>query len=172
MILDSFKLNGKNALVTGSQTGLGAGIAVALAQAGANVVIHGRNCCGMENVCAAISEAGRKAPHFCGDISNPKVCEDLVAFTVKELGSIDIMVNNAGIIRRAPAAEFSESDWYDVLEVNLSAVFRILSACRQSHARQRWRQNHQHRLTTGFQGGVLVPSYAAAKGAVAQLIRR
>lgn len=171
MILDSFKLNGKNALVTGSQTGLGAGIAVALAQAGANVVVHGRDCRRMQSVCAVISEAGRKAPHFCGDISNPKVCEDLVAFTVKELGSIDIMVNNAGIIRRAPAAEFSESDWYDVLEVNLSAVFRLCQLAGRHMLGNGGGKIINIASLLAFQGGVFVPSYAAAKGAVAQLTK-
>jgi 2-deoxy-D-gluconate 3-dehydrogenase len=169
--MEFFKLTGKSALVTGSQTGLGAGIAIALAQAGANVVLHGRDCRGIGEVRATIESTGVKTTHFLGDVSNPKVCEDLVAFTVQEMGSIDILVNNAGIIRRSPAAEFSEKDWYDVIEVNLNAVFRLC----QLAGRHMLNQGHGKIINIAsllsFQGGVFVPSYAAAKGAVSQLTK-
>src|SRR5215472_12265529 len=103
MILDAFRLTGKNALVTGSRTGLGAGMAVALAQAGANVVIHNREETGIEEVCAEVRKGCGKAVRARADIADPQACEELVELTVRELGSIDILINNAGIIRRAPA---------------------------------------------------------------------
>jgi 2-deoxy-D-gluconate 3-dehydrogenase len=87
------------------------------------------------------------------------------------MGSIDILVNNAGIIRRSPAAEFSEKDWYDVIEVNLNAVFRLC----QLAGRHMLNQGHGKIINIAsllsFQGGVFVPSYAAAKGAVSQLTK-
>lgn len=170
-ILDSFKLTGKNALVTGSQSGLGAGIALAFAQAGANVVVHGKDCRGIDDVRAPIEGIGTKAAHFLGDVSDPKVCEALVDFTVEQFGSIDILVNNAGIIRRSPAAEFSEKDWYDVIEVNLNAVFRLCQLAGRQMLRQGSGKIINIASLLAFQGGVFVPSYAAAKGAVAQLTK-
>src|SRR5262249_41134183 len=143
----------------------------AMAQAGANVMLHGRDCSGVENARKAIEGNGSKIGHFVGDIADAKVCKELVDATVKELGSVDILVNNAGIIRRAPAAEFSEKDWYDVIEVNLNAVFR----CSQLAGRHMLKQGYGKIINIAsllaFQGGVFVPSYAAAKGAVAQLTK-
>ena len=171
MILDAFKLAGKNALVTGSQTGLGAGIAIALAQAGANVMLHGRDDKGLADVRLAIESFGGKTKQCVGDVSDAKVCEAIVALTVEELGSIDILVNNAGIIRRAPAVDFSERDWADVIEVNLNAVFRFCQlAGRCMVAKGRGKIINIASLLS-FQGGVFVPSYAAAKGAVGQLTK-
>ncbi len=170
-ILESFNLAGKNAVVTGSLAGLGAGIAVALAQAGANVVLHGRNSRGLEQLESAIRSTGRKASHFFGDISQSQVCEELVAFAVRELGCLDILVNNAGIIRRSPAADFTGQDWNDVLEVNLNAVFRLCQlAGREMLPRGRGKIINIASILA-FQGGVFVPSYAAAKGAVVQLTK-
>jgi 2-deoxy-D-gluconate 3-dehydrogenase len=169
--MEAFKLTGRNALVTGSQTGLGAGIAIALAQAGANVVLHGRDCRGIDEVRATVESTGVKTTHFLGDVSDRKVCEDLVAFTVQEMGSVDILVNNAGIIRRAPAADFSDKDWYDVIEVNLNAVFRLSQLAGRHMLKQGYGKIINIASLLSFQGGVFVPSYAAAKGAVAQLTK-
>src|SRR5262249_39808153 len=125
LIQDAFSLKGKNALVTGSRTGLGAAIAVGLAQAGANVVVHGRSTAGMEAGGEAIRDAGGQAITAVGDVAQPEICERLVDMTTRELGSVDILINNAGIIRRSPAAEFSTKDWHDVIDANLNAVFRL-----------------------------------------------
>jgi 2-deoxy-D-gluconate 3-dehydrogenase len=169
MNLAAFSLQGKNALVTGSKTGLGAGIAIAFAEAGANVVVHGRTNQGLEEVCDAVRNAGAKAIPAGGDVSDPNVCEELIALTVRELGSIDILVNNAGIIRRAPAADYTASDWTEVIETNLNAVFRLCQlAGRHMIAQGRGKIINVASLLS-FQGGILVPAYAAAKGAVAQL---
>ena len=170
-MIDLFSLKGKNALVTGSQTGLGAGMAVGLAQAGANVVVHGINTKGIPEVCEAVRAAGAKAGEAVADVSDAKACVELVEFTVKELGSIDILINNAGIIRRAPAAEFSEKDWADVIEINLTAVFRFCQLAGRHMLAQGSGKIINVASLLSFQGGVFVPSYAAAKGGVAQITK-
>ena len=171
MILESFSLKGRNALVTGSSTGLGAAMAIALAQAGASVVIHGRNESRIEEVCAAIQQAGGKAVRAVADVSDATACEGLIELAIRELGSLDILINNAGIIRRTPAADYSLKDWTDVLETNLNAVFRLCQmAGRHMLARGSGKIVNIASLLS-FQGGVLVPAYAAAKGAVAQLTK-
>ena len=171
MILDAFALRGKNALVTGSRTGLGAGMAIGLAQAGANVVIHDREETGMDQVCACVSKAGVRVVRALADVSDPQACENLVALTVRELGSIDILVNNAGIIRRTPAADYSEKDWTDVISINLNSVFRLSQLAGRHMLAQGSGKIINIASLLSFQGGVLVPAYAAAKGAVAQLTK-
>jgi 2-deoxy-D-gluconate 3-dehydrogenase len=171
MVLDTFSLKGKNALVTGSQVGLGAGIAVGFAQAGANVVVHGKDERGIEEVCAAVAAAGARSVRAIADVSDAKACEELVELTVRELGSIDILVNNAGIIRRAPAAEFPEKDWLEVIEINLNAVFRLCQFAGRHMLKQGSGKIINIASLLSFQGGVFVPSYAASKGAVAQLTK-
>ncbi|MGD0201003.1 MAG: 2-dehydro-3-deoxy-D-gluconate 5-dehydrogenase KduD [Bryobacteraceae bacterium] len=171
MVLDTFSLKGKNALVTGSQVGLGAGIAVGFAQAGANVVVHGKDERGIEEVCAAVAAAGARPVRAIADVSDAKACADLVELTVRELGSIDILVNNAGIIRRAPAAEFPEKDWAEVIEINLNAVFRLCQFAGRHMLKQGSGKIINIASLLSFQGGVFVPSYAASKGAVAQLTK-
>jgi 2-deoxy-D-gluconate 3-dehydrogenase len=171
MNFDTFSLKGKNALVTGSQTGLGAGMAVGLAEAGANVVVHGKDSTGIDEVCAAVRAAGARAVPAVADLFAPGVGEELVGLTVRELGSIDILINNAGIIRRAPAAEFSARDWNDVIELNLNVVFRLCQAAGRHMLAQGSGKIISVASLLSFQGGVFVPSYAAAKGAVAQLTK-
>src|ERR1043165_4225236 len=119
-----FDLTGKNALVTGSHKGLGAAIAIGMAQSGANVAVHGRSG-ESQPVLDAVRKTGSTAISVAGDVSDPKACEKIVDATVHGLGSLDILVNNAGIIRRAPASEYSEQDWNDVIEINLNSVFRL-----------------------------------------------
>jgi 2-dehydro-3-deoxy-D-gluconate 5-dehydrogenase len=168
---DCFSLKGRNALVTGSRTGLGAAMAVGLAQAGANVVVNGSTDDGIDDVCRAVSDCGVKAVRAVADVADARACEELVALTVGELGSIDILINNAGIIRRSPAAEYSADDWTRVLEVNLNAVFRMCQlAGRAMLARGSGKIINIASLLS-FQGGILVPAYAASKGAVAQLTK-
>lgn len=171
MFPDIFSLKGKNALVTGSQTGLGAGMAVGLAEAGANVVVHGIDATGVDDVCAAVRAAGAKAVHAEGDVAQPGVCEELVELTVRELGSIDILINNAGIIRRAPAAEYSAKDWAEVIEIDLNAVFRFCQSAGRPMLAQGSGKIINIASLLSFQGGVFVPAYSAAKGAVAQLTK-
>ncbi len=170
MILDSFQLKGKNALVTGSSRGLGAAIAIALAEAGANVGCHGRSAEG-RGTTEAIRELGRKSFYLAGDIVNPDLASTLVRKMIDEFGSIDILVNNAGVIRRAPAAEYSQTFWDEIIAVNLSAVFRLSQLAGQEMLKQGKGKILNIASLLSFQGGILVPAYAAAKGGVAQLTK-
>jgi 2-deoxy-D-gluconate 3-dehydrogenase len=170
MILDQFSLKGKTALVTGSSRGLGAAIAVAFAQAGANVAIHGSSA--IPKVTEHKLDAlGARCIALVGDVGDAAVCTMLVEETVKHFGGIDILVNNAGIIRRAPAADYSIEDWQAVIDVNLSSVFRLTQhAGRHMLARGSGKIINIASLLT-FQGGILVPAYSAAKGGVGQLTK-
>ena len=159
-IPECFSLTGKNALVTGSRAGLGAGMAIGLAQAGANVVVNGSTDAGIDDVCRSVA-----------DVSDAAACADLVELTVKELGSIDILINNAGIIRRSPAAEYSAEDWAQVIEINLNAVFRLSQLAGRKMLAQGSGKIINIASLLSFQGGVFVPAYAASKGAVAQLTK-
>ena len=171
MILESFQLNGKNALVTGSHKGLGASIAIALAQAGANVGCHGRDP-RPGRACDEIRALGKKTFYFAGDVADANVCSGLIEKTVSEFGSIDILVNNAGIIRRAPAVEHSVEYWNEVIAVDLTAVFRLSQLAGQHMILQaKGGKILNIASVLSFQGGVNVPGYAAAKGGVAQLTK-
>jgi 2-dehydro-3-deoxy-D-gluconate 5-dehydrogenase len=171
MILDRFRLDGKNALVTGSRRGLGEAMAVALAEAGANVMAHGTRAEGLERVCTAIRAAGARAAFGVADLSQADACQRLIGQTVAELGSIDILINNAGVIRRAPAAEYTLQDWTDTLDIHLNAVFRLCQLAGR-HMLQQGRGKIINVVSLlAFQGGILVPAYAAAKGGAAQLTK-
>jgi 2-deoxy-D-gluconate 3-dehydrogenase len=169
-ILDLFSLKGKNALVTGSAQGLGAGIAIAFAQAGANVTLHGYDVV-LESTVAEIKKTGVKYISMVGDVCDPAICTSLVDKTVEAFGSIDILVNNAGTIKRAPAAEHSAEFWNTVIETNLNSVFRISQYAGRKMLAQGSGKIINIASLLSFQGGINVPGYAAAKGAVAQLTK-
>ena len=169
-ILDLFSLKGKNALVTGSGQGLGAGMAIAFAQAGANVTLHNYDKVLVSTI-EEVEKTGVKYICRSGDVCDKAIGRMLVDDTVSTFGSMDILVNNAGTIRRAPAVEHSEEFWNTVINTNLNAVW-FLS---QYAGRLMLAQGHGKIINTAsllaFQGGILVPGYAAAKGAVAQLTK-
>ena len=165
MILDRFTLQGKRALVTGSSRGLGAGIAFALAEAGAAVAVHGSRLI-PESTRERVIEAGGTCITLVGDVSDAAVCSSLVEQVVEGLGGIDILVNNAGIIRRAPAVEHSMEDWKAVIDTNLTSVFRLSQAAGRHMLAQRSGKIINIASMLTFQGGINVPSYTAAKGAV------
>jgi 2-deoxy-D-gluconate 3-dehydrogenase len=170
MILDAFKLDGKVALVTGASAGLGAAIAIALAEAGADVACHG-NSRAPDATCEAVTSRGRRALAVSGNLQNREVPRRLVETTLGEFGRIDILINNAGTIRRAAAVDYSEEDWDVVIEVNLSSVFR-LSQLAGRHMIERGRGKIVNIASLlSFQGGITVPAYAASKGGVAQLTK-
>jgi 2-deoxy-D-gluconate 3-dehydrogenase len=171
MILNHFKLQDRVALVTGASAGLGAAIALALAEAGAHVACHG-NTRSPEATCNQIASAGGVAHAITGDLSQPETPTHLVAKTLERFGRIDILINNAGTIRRAPAAEYSDEDWAAVIEVNLSSVFRLSKLV----GKQMIERGHGGKIVNiasllSFQGGITVPAYAASKGGVAQLTK-
>lgn len=171
MILNSFRIDGKNALVTGSTRGLGAAIALGLAEAGANVALHGRALEGDAH-CGKIRRLGRKSFYVGGDVADPKVCAELIEKSIAGFGSLDILVNNAGAIRRAPAAEYPQAFWDELIAMDLSSVFRLSQMAGQ-HMLQRGGGGKILNIASvlAFQGGILVPAYAAAKGGVAQLTK-
>jgi 2-deoxy-D-gluconate 3-dehydrogenase len=169
-ILDAFRLDDRVALVTGASTGLGQAIAIGLAEAGANVACHG-NTKSADATCDAVSQLGRTSLAVTGDLSKKETPQRLVEATIERFGRLDILVNNAGTIRRAPAAEYTEEDWTTVIEVNLSAVFRLSQlAGRQMLSQGRGKIVNIASLLS-FQGGITVPAYAASKGGVAQLTK-
>jgi 2-deoxy-D-gluconate 3-dehydrogenase len=170
MILQSFSLEGKNALVTGSGRGLGAGIALALAEAGANVGCHSLSP-SAEKVCNDICKLGRQTFFMAGDVADPQFCDALIRRTIDEFESIDILVNNAGTIRRAPATEFPQEYWDEVIAVNLSSVFRLTQTAGRHMLNNGGGKVINIASLLSFQGGVFVPSYAAAKAGVAALTK-
>ena len=171
MILDQFKLHDRVALVTGASTGLGAAIAIALAEAGAQVSCHG-NTRSPESTCDRIESAGGVAHAISGDLSKPETPRALVAQTLERFGRIDILINNAGTIRRAPAVDYSDDDWAAVIEVNLSSVFRLSKLVgKQMIENGRGGKIVNIASLLSFQGGITVPAYAASKGGVAQLTK-
>src|SRR6266436_2119170 len=170
MILDEFKLEGQVALVTGASTGLGAAIAIALAEAGANVACHG-NTHAPDSTSETITGIGRGAFALSGDLSDPKTPRKLIDDAIAHFGRLDILVNNAGTIRRAPATEYSEEDWATVIEVNLSSVFRLAQLAGRHMIERGGGKILNIASLLSFQGGVTVPAYAASKGGVAQLTK-
>src|SRR5258707_12409558 len=171
MSLEPFQLNGKNALVTGSHRGLGAAIAVAWSKAGANVGCQGRDA-KPGAACDEIRTAGWKMFCFSADLADAKTHQELIGRTISEFGSVDILVNHAGVIRRAPASEYSAEFWDELISVNLTAVFH-LSHLAGRHMLGRGTGGKILNIASllSFQGGILVPAYAAAKGGVAQLTK-
>ena len=166
-----FDLSGKVALVTGASRGLGAAMAHALADAGADVALHAseRPPSATES---AIAAKGRRGHSFTANLAKREETARLVPDVLKVFGRIDILVNNAGTILRKPAAEHPDEYWDEVIEVNLSSVFRLTRAV-GAHMLERGDGGKIVNIASllSFQGGITVPGYAAAKGGVAQLTK-
>lgn len=171
MILEQFKLDGKVALVTGASSGLGQAIAIALAEAGADVACHARSKGKADETCAAIGKLGRTAITVAGDMAEKETPAKIVAETIEHFDRIDILINNAGMIRRSPAVDFSEDDWATVLEVNLSSVFRLSQAAGRKMIEQGSGKIVNIASLLSFQGGITVPAYTASKSGVAGLTK-
>lgn len=165
MILDNFKLNGKVAVVTGANTGLGQGMAIALAEAGADIVGVGRS--NMDATKVAVEKAGVRFLPVYADLLTVEPINGVIDAAVKEFGKIDILINNAGIIRRQDAIEFSMENWDDVMDTNLKTLFFFCQAA----AKQFMKQESKGKIINvasmlSYQGGIRVPSYTASKSAV------
>ena len=164
-----FDLTGKVALVTGANTGIGQGIAVALAEAGADIAAAGRSAA--DETVGKVRGLGRRAENFAADLSSVGAVQPLVDAVLAEFGRIDILVNNAGIIRRADAVDFTEADWDAVMDTNLKTLFFLCQAAgRHMIARGSGKIINIASMLT-FQGGIRVPSYTASKSGVGGLTK-
>ena len=159
-----FDLSGRRALVTGGNTGLGQAIAVALAQAGADVCVAGRSSAAETG--EAVRAAGRTFAEVKADFADPSCVERVVSETEAALGGVDILVNNAGIIRRNDALDFTESDWDDVMTVNIKSLFFLTQAAGRRMVAAGGGKVINIASMLSFQGGVRVASYTSSKSAV------
>jgi 2-deoxy-D-gluconate 3-dehydrogenase len=169
-ILDKFRIDGRVALVTGSATGLGAAIAMALAEAGASVACHG-NRRPADETSEKIRSLGRQSFSFAADLGDPKGADALYQDVFKSMGAPDILVNNAGAIYREPAENHDLDAWMNIVQVNLNSVFRLSQLAGRSMLEKRQGKIINIASLLSFQGGVRVPAYAASKGGVAQLTK-
>ena len=169
-ILEKFKLDGKVAIVTGASRGLGKAMAIGLGEAGAELALVARS--NMDSTEKAINSVGQKAIQLQADLSSIDPVEKIIQKTINEFGRIDILINNAGIIRRAPITEFTMEDWDDVMNVNLRTLFYLS----QQVARQMIEQGDGGKIINiasmlSYEGGILVPSYTASKSGVMGLTK-
>ncbi|MCL1989526.1 MAG: 2-dehydro-3-deoxy-D-gluconate 5-dehydrogenase KduD [Defluviitaleaceae bacterium] len=166
MVLDRFKLDEKVAIVTGGATGLGRGMTLGLAEAGAHVVVVGSSESD-SGIVTAIEKRGRKGLYLQANLMSTAPIQGIIDQAVETFGHVDILINNAGIIRREDAVNFSEQDWDDVMNVNVKTVFFFSQAV----ANQFLKQETGGKIINiasmlSFQGGIRVPSYTASKSGV------
>jgi 2-deoxy-D-gluconate 3-dehydrogenase len=170
MIIDQFRLAGKVAIVTGCSTGLGQGMACGLAEAGADIA--GVDCVDSAETLSYVGSIGGKFLDIRADLSSLAPIESIIGRTVDTFGKVDVLVNNAGIIRRADSIDFKEKDWDEVMNVNIKTLFFLSQAA----ARQFLKQGTGGKIINvasmlSFQGGIRVPSYTASKSAVMGVTR-
>jgi 2-dehydro-3-deoxy-D-gluconate 5-dehydrogenase len=164
-----FDLTGKVAMVTGAGTGLGQGFALGFAGAGADVVLVDR--IEQNETRDRVQALGRRAFPIVADLSQMASIRQVVETALKEFGHIDILMNNAGVIRRTPAVDFSEQDWDDVMAINAKTVFFLSQAVARDMMKRKAGKIINIASLLSFSGGITVPSYAASKGAVAQVTK-
>ncbi|GBF59461.1 2-dehydro-3-deoxy-D-gluconate 5-dehydrogenase [Candidatus Phycosocius bacilliformis] len=169
MILSSFSLAGKVALVTGANTGLGQGIALALAEAGADIAAAG--IVPAEETGEKVRALGRRFLNIEANLISIEPVERIVSETVAGLGGLDILVNNAGLIRRQDAVDFTEKDWDDVMNVNIKSAFFMCQAAGRVMIPQGAGKIINIASMLSFQGGIRVPSYTASKSGIAGITR-
>jgi 2-deoxy-D-gluconate 3-dehydrogenase len=170
MILNAFNLNGKVAIITGARGGLGQGMAFGLAEAGADIV--GIDLTPLTETKKGVEERGRRFLGIEKNLSTLKAIEEVTLQVLQEYKKMDILINNAGIIRRTDAIDFSEKDWDEVMDINLKTVFFLSQAA----ARQFIKQKTGGKIINiasllSFQGGIRIPSYTASKSGVMGITR-
>jgi 2-dehydro-3-deoxy-D-gluconate 5-dehydrogenase len=164
-----FDLTGKVAAVTGANTGIGQGIAIALAEAGADIAAIGRSA--PDETARAVEAAGRRFHYIEADLSGANVAAPAIDAVVSAFGTIDILVNNAGIIRRADSVDFTEADWDAVMDTNLKAAFFLCQAAGRIMLAKGGGKIVNIASLLSFQGGIRVPSYTASKHGLAGLTK-
>jgi 2-dehydro-3-deoxy-D-gluconate 5-dehydrogenase len=164
-----FDLKGKTAIVTGASTGLGQGMTLGLAGAGADVLLVDH--VSSEETLKEAAAFGRKAEQLVIDLTKPGAVQSVVDKALDSFGKIDILINNAGIIRRTPAIDFSEKDWDEVMNLNSRVVFFLCQAAAKDMMKRKYGKIINIASLLSFQGGIIVPSYSASKGAVAQITK-
>ncbi|NMW31997.1 2-dehydro-3-deoxy-D-gluconate 5-dehydrogenase KduD [Altererythrobacter sp. RZ02] len=169
MAQNPFDLSGKVALVTGANTGIGQGIAVALAKAGADIVLTARR--DPSETRQLVEAQGVRAHVVMADLSSTEPCERIVSETVEAFGRLDILVNNAGIIRRNDALDFTEDDWDAVMDTNLKVLFFLCQAAGRRMAENGGGSIINIASMLTFQGGIRVASYTASKSGVGGLTK-
>jgi 2-deoxy-D-gluconate 3-dehydrogenase len=169
-VLNSFRLDGRVALVTGAAAGLGAAMALALSEAGAAVACHGNRRPATETA-ELITAKGGTAAAFAADLSTPEGPARLFDQVAARFPEVDILVNNAGTIFREPAEEPNLLEWQKVLQVNLTSVFQLSQLVAKGMLARGSGKIINTASLLSFQGGIRVPSYAASKGGVAQLTK-
>ena len=168
-VSNPFDLSGKVALVTGANTGIGQGIALALAGAGADIAAVGRT--PAEDTAAQVRALGRRAELVSADLATIEPVGRVVAETLERFGRLDILVNNAGVIRRADSLEFTEDDWDAVIDTNLKSAFFLCQASARHMVGANGGKIVNIASMLSFQGGVRVPSYTASKSGIAGLTK-
>lgn len=165
-----FSLTNKVAIVTGANTGLGQGMAIALAQAGADIALVGIS--EPTETIAQIKALGRKYISINANLLSVEPIEDIIQQTINAFGGFDILVNNAGIIRREDALDFSEKDWDDVMSINIKVpMFLAQAAARYWVKEKKAAKIINIASMLSFQGGIRVPSYTSSKSAIMGLTR-
>jgi len=166
-----FDLTGKVALVTGASRGLGQGMALGLAEAGADIIAVASSAENAQATVDMVSSLGRKAIALGCKQDDPEQVKQLVEDAISTFGRVDILVNNAGTIRRAPAEEFSDEDWMAVMDTNINGVFSLSRGIGKHMLERGDGKIINIASLLSFQGGITVPAYAASKGAVMQLTK-
>ena len=164
-----FDLTGKVAVVTGGNTGIGQGIAVGLAQAGADIALVARS--DASETAKMVADLGRRCEVISADLSTIEPCDRIVAEATEKLGRLDILVNNAGIIRRNDALDFTEEDWDAVVDTNLKVLFFLSQAAGRHMAEHGGGSIINIASMLTFQGGIRVASYTASKSGVGGLTK-
>ncbi|WP_296617890.1 2-dehydro-3-deoxy-D-gluconate 5-dehydrogenase KduD [Sphingomonas sp.] len=167
--MNPFDLSGKVAIVTGANTGIGQAIALALAEAGADIAAVGRT--PAQETVEKARALGRRAEMVSADLSTIEPVQRIVDETVDKLGGLDILVNNAGIIRRADAVDFTEQDWDAVVDTNLKSVFFLCQAAGRHMIANGGGKIINIASMLTFQGGIRVPSYTASKSGIGGLTK-
>lgn len=171
MILDEFSLKGKAGIVTGASRGLGKGIATALTQAGADLLIVSRTKSVLEESAKEIRKSGHRVIPVATDVSKKENVQIIVEAALKEFGRINFLFNNAGINRRCPSEDYSEKDWDEVININLKGVFLCAQAVGRVMIKQGGGKIINTCSLTAVTGGKTIPAYTASKGGVAQLTK-